>query len=558
MAFIGWALLLCLVQLHPLATSSVHYPDGNNLTHHSTLLCRPGQANTLLKLKQSFKFDLPDSSTTLPTWQAGTDCCLWEGVGCSNSSGNVTALDLSGFGLYSKGIDPVLFNLNSLRLLDLSNNNFGDQRYELPSVGFERLALLTHLNLSGSSFLGQVPLGISKLTNLVSLDLSNNRCSLFDDPDYCTFSREPNDLWAPYCHTLVANLSNLSDLYLDFVSITHSTTKDCLNALAKSVPHLRILSMEGCSLYGNIDGSLSRLQSLAVINLSGNDGITGPFPEFFMNFLNLRILQLSFTNLEGPFPQGMFQSKNLRVLELSDLNLSGHMPNFSNATSLQTLSIDRTNFSYAKSSYFNNFTALTELSLDGKIISRDFLASFGMHLSLRKLALTRLSLPRELESVFSWFEGIKNLRSLQFYDCDLYMTIPSSMGNFKILTRLMISGSNLTTQTLSAVANIRSLKFLSIYSCGCSVGRLPSAIGNMTSLQRLGIWGCQLSGPIPHEVGAVKKLTSLALSRTGLSGRIPSSIANLTQLTALRLDQNYLSGKEKSQRLFSPFQRYNT
>ncbi|RLN31201.1 hypothetical protein C2845_PM05G02550 [Panicum miliaceum] len=62
--------------------------------------------------------------------------------------GYVTALNLSGFGLYSYGIDPVLFNLTSLTLLDLSINNFGDQSYEIPSVGFEKLALLTHLNLS--------------------------------------------------------------------------------------------------------------------------------------------------------------------------------------------------------------------------------------------------------------------------------------------------------------------------------------------------------------------------------------------------------------------------
>ena len=391
MASIGLALLLCLVQLHPLVASSAHV-DGN-LTNLSTpSLCRSDQADALLKLKQSFNFHYSDlytpySFTTLPSWQAGTDCCTWEGVSCSNSTGHVTALNLGGFGLHSNGIDPVLFNLTSLRLLDLSVSYFGGKRYEIPSLGFERLTLLTHLNLSDSGVSGQVPIGISKLTNLVSLDLSNRYTYDTDSVEYLTNTiGRYNSLREPNFHTLVANLSNLRELYLDGVSLSPSTAEDCFKALAKSVPHLRVLSLAACRLQGHIGRSLSRLHSLAVINLSGNNGIApGPFPDFFMNFLNLRVLQLLGINIEGQFPQGMFRSKNLRVLELSNNpNLSGHMPNFSNATSLETLSIAWTNFSNVKSSYFSNFTALTELAIDGKIISRDFLSSLGMLESLRK------------------------------------------------------------------------------------------------------------------------------------------------------------------------------
>ena len=218
MASIGLALLLCLVQLHPLVASSA-YVDGN-LTHHSSTpsLCRPDQAEALLKLKQSFMF-YSYSITTLPSWQAGTDCCLWEGVGCSNSTGHVTELNLSGLGLYSNGIDPVLFNLTSLRLLDLSVSYFGGKRYEIPSLGFERLTLLTHLNLSDSGVSGQVPIGISKLTNLVSLDLSNRYTYDTDSVEYLTNTiGRYNSLREPNFHTLVANLSNLRELYLDQVS----------------------------------------------------------------------------------------------------------------------------------------------------------------------------------------------------------------------------------------------------------------------------------------------------------------------------------------------------
>ncbi|XP_066317741.1 receptor like protein 22-like isoform X2 [Miscanthus floridulus] len=564
---IGWTpLLLCLVQLlhfhtHAASASGVHPHGHANLTRHHSApwLCRPDQANTLLTLKQSFSFhpngrfprDL-ESTTTLPSWKPGTDCCLWEGVGCSNSSSGhhvVTALDLSGFRLNSDGIHPVLFNLTSLRMLDLSMNNF--RGYDIPSVGFERLSSLTHLNLSTSAISGQVPIGISKLTNLVSLDISDRSIDIEDaeDDDYdidaISVADDGYGLSVPYFHNIVANLSNLRELYLDYVSI-NSSAEGCFKALAKSVPHLRVLSLGYCDLQGDIS-SLSRLKSLAVINLSGNSDITpGPFPEFLMNFPNLRVLQLSGINLQGWFPRGMFRSENLRVLDLSgNSNLSGHLPSFSNAASLETLWIDWTNITYVKSSYCSGFKALTELSIDGKIISTDFLYSFGMLASLRRLFVTQLDSPRQFESLFSWFGGIKNLRSLEFNSCDFSMTIPSSIGNLKNLTRLVISESNLTTQTLSSITNIMNLKFLKI-ECYDGFFAIPSAIGNMTNLERLHILSCWSSrpiGPIPHEVGALKKLESLVLRSMGLSGRIPSTIANLTQLTELQLGGNYLSGE---------------
>jgi len=326
MASIGLALLLYFVQLYPLVASSIH-ADGN-LTHRSTLsLCRPDQADALLKLKQSFMFhhydklDTPDSITTLPSWQAGTDCCLWEGVGCSTSTGHVTALNLSGFGLYSYGIDPVLFNLTSLRLLDLSMNDFGDQRYEIPSVGFERLALLTHLNLSNSGISGQVPVGISKLMNLVSLDLSNRPYLSTDLLPYAsTFSGTPNKLWETNFQTLVANLSNLRELYLDLVSISPSTAEDCFKALAYSVPHLRVLSLEGCSLEGHLGfGNMTSLERLDISDCQ----LSGPIPQEVGAINKLTSLGLANTGLSGRIPSSIGNLTQLTDLWLNSNSLIG-------------------------------------------------------------------------------------------------------------------------------------------------------------------------------------------------------------------------------------------
>jgi hypothetical protein len=113
--------------------------------------------------------------------------------------------------LVSHGLAPALFDLVSLRQLDLSMNDLGG--YNIPATGLERFSFLTHLNLSNSCLFGHIPIGISKLVNLLSLDLSNY---YFDDDYYGSSSLNCNDnylLWDFSFDTLVANLSSLRELY---------------------------------------------------------------------------------------------------------------------------------------------------------------------------------------------------------------------------------------------------------------------------------------------------------------------------------------------------------
>ncbi|KAM0826825.1 hypothetical protein ACQ4PT_068609 [Festuca glaucescens] len=235
MALIGWVLLLFLAVLPALATSSAHL-NGN-----LTLRCHPDQAASLLQLKKSFSFFRYPNP--LESWLEGTDCCLWEGVGCSNSSGHVTAIELSDRGLHSPGLDPAIFNLASLQRLDLSMNNFGG--YGLPASGFESLSLLTHLNLSNLGFQGQIPIGIGRLASLISLDLSCNYATPEDSAyvDYTTFNDNGDypgiygfdyfllRLKQPNFQNLVSNLHNLRELYLDRVDMS-STAHDWCHSLA--------------------------------------------------------------------------------------------------------------------------------------------------------------------------------------------------------------------------------------------------------------------------------------------------------------------------------------
>ncbi|CAO2193789.1 unnamed protein product [Urochloa humidicola] len=300
-------LFLLAVQL----SYSLDTYSNQTATAAAKVPCRPDQASALLRLGHSFS-PTKDSTCTLTSWRASTDCCGWEGVGCTD--GRVTTLDLGGCGLESAGFHPALFNLTSLRYLDLSQNSFNES--ELPAVGFERLTELTNLNLSYSDFKGRIPYGIRRLNKLVYLDFTNWIYLVEGDNDY--FLPLGEGRWPviePDIGSLVANLSNLKELYLGTVDLSGNGAAWC-NAFANCTPHLQVLSLPNTNLNAPICGSLSRIRSLTKVNLKYNK-VHGQIPESFADLSSLRVLRLAYNLLEGPFPMRIFQNKNMTAVDIS-------------------------------------------------------------------------------------------------------------------------------------------------------------------------------------------------------------------------------------------------
>ncbi|KAJ4814480.1 Receptor-like protein 12 [Rhynchospora pubera] len=288
--------------------------------------CIPGQRHALIQLKQGFKTDL------LQSWNASTDCCTWDGITCDQLTGMVIKLDLSSRSI-SGELNPVLFNITSLQYLDLSNNWFHDVK--LPDTGFERLTNLTHLDLSCAGFVGDVPISISVLTNLISLDLSNLISSNGADNNLL--------LDGSRLQIILKNLTKLQVLYLDGVNIS-SNGSEWGNAVSQVGHTLEELSMMDCSLTGPIDPTLVQLKLLKVLQLDSNN-LSSHMPIFLANFSSLRVLSLSACGLRGPFSNEIFHKTDLTVIELSENHmLSGQLPEFTNGSLLQHLFIGGTNF----------------------------------------------------------------------------------------------------------------------------------------------------------------------------------------------------------------------
>ncbi|GAB4841222.1 hypothetical protein Ancab_039681 [Ancistrocladus abbreviatus] len=211
---------------------------------YSQPLCHDNERSTLLQFKLSFslaKFAsiYPIAYPKTQSWEptgSGSNCCLWDGIACDKESSHVISLDLSSSYLYGFfESNSTIFDLVHLQNLNLADNDF---RYSLipPKIG--RLSNLKFLNLSRSTFFGQVPIEISKFPRLISLDLSYN-----EDP---LSGAKMLRIQKPNLRTLIQNFTALKILDLSEVLISSRGPKilaDCTS--------LTYLALEDYGLHGS-------------------------------------------------------------------------------------------------------------------------------------------------------------------------------------------------------------------------------------------------------------------------------------------------------------------
>lgn len=164
--FLSFPLLILLL-------SQAVYSPVLSLTS-SAHLCPPHQNLALLQFMNTISLSncSYDDPRKIPSsWKEDSDCCLWDEVTCDSVTGNVIALHLSHYGLCGT-IDSnnTLFLLTQIREIDLAFNNFIG---ELP-LSLGKLQNLVDLDLQGNNFTGQIPNAFSNLTKLTSLNLELN------------------------------------------------------------------------------------------------------------------------------------------------------------------------------------------------------------------------------------------------------------------------------------------------------------------------------------------------------------------------------------------------
>ena len=115
------------------------------------------------------------------------------------------------------------------------------------------------------------------------------------------------------------------------------------------------------------------------------------------------------------------------------------------------------------------------------------------------------------------------------------------MGNLASLEHLGLEGNSLSGPIPPELGNLASLTHLLLSSNDLS-GPIPSELGGLSGLKWLWLAFNDLSGPIPSELGRLSGLTQLWLGGNGLSGSIPPELGDLARLEFLQVGNNDLSG----------------
>ncbi|KAL9165450.1 hypothetical protein ABFS82_06G171500 [Erythranthe guttata] len=507
----------------------------NALVSKSTNLrqrCLHDQRRALIKLQQdilnnnasSITFD-DNSYPKVENWDEKVDCCSWEGVHCDNY-GHVVSLNLS-YSQISGRIEAV-FDLIHLQNLSLARNNF--QLSPIPS-GFEKLANLTHLNLSYSCFSDQIPPGISRLEKLVSLDLSTiSFCELpptFNDPDsnHVFHFEELHRLRLekPNLDSFFRDLRNLTEVYLDYVDLSAQGTT--WSRALSGLHNLKVLSLPHCRLSGPIDTSFKNLKSLNFINLEGNN-LSSEVPRFLPGFTDLQVLNLASTQLYGDFPGNVFLLPKLQTIDLSkNSNLTGELPEFPSKSSLQMVSLYETNFTGKLPDSIGNLKAMTNLLL----YTCNFYGSIPR-------SLANLTSVAEIDISYNKFEG----------------TIPA-FGDFSVpkLQDLRLSFNLLTGTIEPRIFTLPSLKILYLND-----NRLSGVVGEFSAsssvLEKVYLNGNNLSGGIPRSISEIPSLSFVSLAANEFTGSMQmDAFQNLENLTSLDLSFNSLTiGADKQDLVF--------
>ncbi|GFY93179.1 leucine-rich repeat protein kinase family protein [Actinidia rufa] len=288
--------------------------------------------------------------------------------------------------------------------------------------------------------------------------------------------------------------------------------------LAGNLSHchnLRILVLDQNKFIGNLPTELGSLSQLVALTIQSNN-LTRTIPASFGNLSSLQLFMAGENMLEGNIPGSLGSLKSLRILFISVNKLSGIIPpSIYNLSSLA--------FFWAP---YNQFQG----SLP------------------RNLGLTLPNI-RELNFVENQLSGLiprsisnaSKLELLILANNKFSPGVPINFGNLKNLSRLFLQGSGLGT------GNINDLKFIStLVNCSKLTGLyiainnfggvLPNSIANLsTQLQHLIVAGNKISGSIPADIGNLVSLNTL--------GVIPQSLESLRGIEELDLSDNSLSGQ---------------
>ncbi|GMH28677.1 hypothetical protein Nepgr_030520 [Nepenthes gracilis] len=478
-----------------------------------------------------------------------------------------------------------LFNLPSLKMLYLANNQFSGQLTIIEDVASNNTTRLEYIDLSGNMTQGSIPNSIFELVSLVFLNLSSNNLSGVIELD------------------MFCKLKNLTHLNLSHNGLSVLTkSSSTISSNVAACPRLEILRCSSCNitefpdflrtLENLIDLDLSNNKihgdipkwakdigkdSLSYLNLSGNF-LTGGLDLQWTNlqFIDLHsnmfegpvpipppftiVLLASNNNFVGEIPTAICTLDSLQILDLSYNSLSGEIPRcFKNATSpLSVLDLRSNKLHGTLPSSFGEYCSLQTLALNGNQLGGQLPPSL---LSCQELEVLDVGNNNFKGTFPYWLGSLPELIVLILRSNSFHGNVGTSKGKylFSKLHVFDISNNSFNStlpssflhcfkDMMNSIKNRGELKYLGQYYYEDSVtlkvkGYNLKFVRIPTVITTIDVSNNQLKGEIPEVIGDLVSLWWLNLAQNNFIGRIPPSLASLSELESLDLSSNKLAGQ---------------
>ncbi|KAF3648621.1 hypothetical protein T459_33517 [Capsicum annuum] len=292
---------------------------------------------------QAFKAAIKPSSipsySCLGSWNFTTDPCAVPRVthftcGLSCSSGNrVTELTLDPAG-YAGTLTPLISKLTQLVTLDLQNNNFYGP---IPS-SLSSLPNLKNLVLRLNSFSGSVPPSVTFLSSLVSLDLAHNSISgLPNSMNKLTSLRRFDVSY----NKLTGSLPKLPPNLLELAAKGNMLSGSLLKSSFYGLNQLEVVELSENFLSGTIEPWFFQLPALQQVDMANNSFTLVQISAVVSSNSDLVAVDLGFNKLEGNLPVNLAVFPRLSSLSLRYNKFRGPIPwQYSRKATLNRLYLD--------------------------------------------------------------------------------------------------------------------------------------------------------------------------------------------------------------------------
>ncbi|KAH9753648.1 Receptor-like protein 13 [Citrus sinensis] len=547
--------------------------------------CLDHERFALLRLKHLF-----DDTGNYPyDWGDGegaTDCCLWEKVECSNTTGRVIALDLidtyggehswylnaslftpfqqlESLDLHGKNIAGFVENeglerLSNLKMLDLSENLFNNSI--LSSLA--RLSSLTSLDLSDNRLEGSINVKeFDSLSNLEELDMRGNEIDNFEVPQGYRGLRKLKSLYLSEVKIRdgskllqsIGSFPSLNTLYLssnNFTETVTTTTQELHN-----FTNLEYLTLDSSSIHISLLQSIASLfpslKNLSMSSYEVNGVLRG---QGFPHFKSLELLDMECTRiaLNTSFLQIISESMpSLKYLSLSDSTLGTNSSKIldrglCSLVHLQELYIYNNDLRGSLPWCMANMTSLRILYVSSNQLTGSISSSPLVHLtSIEELHLSNnhFQIPISLEPLFNHSRLKVFWAKNNEINAEITQSPSLTAPNFQLSRLSLSSGYGDGVIFPKFLYHQHDLEYVDLSHMKMN-GEFPTwLLENNTNLESLFLVNDSLAGPFRLPIHSHKRLRLLDISNNNFRGHIPVEIGDvLPGLFSLNISMNALDG----------------